>query len=288
VAVGPRTYRVLDRLANGSICSLYRCQFTEDSRQVECIFKIASDPRTNRLVTNEADVLRRLHALDIEQRFTPFLPTVQESFAFADDSPTPRQANILRMHEAIGSPDELYTLTEVKSCYPAGLDSRHVAWIWRRLLTVLGFAHTNDVVHCAILPAHILIEPREHKLILVDWCAAQHEPHRIHTPPAIISGSHMAWYKRQGGTRTPPTPALDIGLAARSMIDLLGGDPVGAHFPAGVAPALQRHFQRCLGTGPASHLDAHQLLDDFDRLIEVLWGPRKFAILTLPPKTHRS
>ena len=41
-----------------------------------------------------------------------------------------------------------------------------MAWVWRRLLTIVGFAHANHVVHGAVLPPHVVIEPKEHKLLL--------------------------------------------------------------------------------------------------------------------------
>jgi hypothetical protein len=70
------------------------------------------------------------------------------------------------------------------------------------------------------------------------------------------------------------------------MIELLGGDPLGEEFPEAVDPAIQRHFQRCLGSATGKRPDAWKLLEDFDRLIETLWGPRKFRELPMPPKVR--
>ena len=282
ITIGSNTYHVLDRIAVGSICLIYRCRFTDGPRQVEGLLKITRDPRTNSLVANEADILRQLYALDPAGRYTPFLPAIEASFGFSDGSGAPaRQANVLRMHEKIQSPDEFYTLLEVKNAFPGGLDSRHVAWIWRRVLNIIGFAHSNNIVHGAVLPMHILIEPKTHKLLLVDWCCAT----RGGSPLPIIAGGYLAWYKRDRAATNPPTPALDVMFAARCMIDLLGGDPLQVEFPSTVDPALQRHFQRCLGGGV--NADAWKLLADFDQLMQALWGPRKFQVLALPPKGAR-
>jgi hypothetical protein len=214
---------------------------------------------------------------------------VEASFGVGGDSEggsagTPRQANVLWLHPDIRSIDELYTLAEVRAAYPDGLDGRDVAWVWRRLLSVLGFVHAQGVVHAAVLPMHVLIEPRGHKLVLIDWCCAVDDAVRRPRPPAILTGGYVPWFKREGGTRHPATPALDIAFAARCMLDLLGGDPLEATFPASVEPALQRYFQRCLGESPATQAGAWKLLDDFDRLIELLWGPRTFRPLVMPPK----
>lgn len=282
VAVGRHVYRVMDRIGVGSICAIYRCKFGDSAAAL--VFKVARDPCSNSLVLNEAAVLRRLHSIAGAEKFLPFLPKVADTIALADSSTSlARQANVLQMHEEIRSPEELYTLGEVRSHHPRGLDPRHVAWIWRRLLTVLGFAHSNDVIHAAVLPMHVLIEPRGHKLLLIDWCTAV--AGRGGTQPVqVIAGGYTSWYKRQEGLRKPPTPELDLGMGARCMIELLGGDPAMGQLPAGVEPALARYFGRCLSCDSASGLTAWKLLDDFDRLIEALWGQRQFVPLSLPPK----
>src|SRR3954451_14678653 len=84
VTVRDRTIRILDRIAVGSICTLYRCRFAEAGAEVEGIFKIARDPRTNDLVANEAAVLQQLHVAPGHERFSAFLPAVVESFGVGD------------------------------------------------------------------------------------------------------------------------------------------------------------------------------------------------------------
>jgi hypothetical protein len=85
---------------------------------------------------------------------------------------------------------------------------------------------------------------------------------------------------------------LDVALGVRCMVFLLGGDPVRAEFPPGTEPALVRYFRRCLGLASDGSLDAPspvasdawKLLEDFDKVIEALWGPRRFQVLAMPPK----
>jgi hypothetical protein len=271
-------YRVLDRIAYGDLANVYRCRFPVNGREAEGVIKIARDARTNQPLRNEARVLDLLHAADRELRFSPFLPAVEESFAYCQDAPSEaRQANVLRAHGSIRSVDELYTLEEVRRCYPGGIDARDMAWIWRRLLSILGFAHANHLVHGAVLPPHVLIEPREHKLLLVDWSNAVRRGETLQT----IAGGYRPWYQT-GVARAgrPATALLDLSLAARCMIDLVGGDAINIAFPRNFPPALVAYFNRCFTGAP----EAWHLLDDFDRLIEVLWGKRAFRVLELPPK----
>ena len=283
IKVGCRAFRVMDRIAIGSICAVYRCRFQSGAEAVEGVFKIARDPKSNAWVANEASVLRAIHATPDAARFGQFLPLVEASFPFGYPGAM-RHANVLRTHPEIRSPDELYTLAEVQAAYPAGLDGRDVAWIWRRLLCAIGFAHRHDIVHGAVLPMHVMIEPKGHKLILVDWCTAVMNAKANARPTDILTGGFSDWYRRESVPGQPPTPSLDVAFGARCMIELLGGDPVRADFPATVDPALRRHFGRLVGMDSGRRPPAGRVLEDFDTLIEAMWGPKMFRELTMPPK----
>lgn len=280
---GGQTFQALDRIAVGSFTTLYRCRSTAHPKAPEMILKVARDARTNPLLVNEAQVLRNLRERDTRGEFAPFLPKIEASFELPE-SPA-RRANVLRMDEAIRSSDDLYTLAEVRAHYSQGLDARDMAWIWRRLLSVLGFVHSQRIVHGAVLPMHVLIEPNEHKLLLIDWCGATSAAGRTDDRQAtVFAGGYHDWYKAQHALRGAPSPGVDVGLGARSMIELLGGDPIHATFPASIDAGIQRHLMRCVRSGSSACQDAWKLLEDFDRLIEVLWGPRVFRKLEMPPR----
>lgn len=271
-------YRVLDRIAYGDLANVYRCRFIVNGREVEGVMKIGRDARSNQPLRNEARVLEQLHAGDRERRFHAFLPLAEESFAYCQDAPSEaRQANVLRVHVSIASVDELYTLEEVRRCHPNGLDPRDMAWIWRRLLSILGFVHAQGFIHGAVLPSHVVIEPKEQKLLLVDWCNVVRRGEALQT----IAGGYRPWYD-SGTARLgrPATELLDISSAARCMIDLVGGDAINTEYPPDFPPALKAYFGRCFTGSP----DAWRLLDDFDRLIEALWGKRTFRVLDMPAK----
>jgi serine/threonine protein kinase len=285
IPVGASVYRLLERVAAGSIANVYRCRFFEGPNEIEGVVKIVRDARTNSLLNNEAAMLRRLHAADPSNRYTPFLPWPQATFS-VNDGPAARtrQALVLRMHPEIRSPDVLYTLEEVREHFPHGLEAVHVAWIWRRLLSILSYSHSQGIVHGAVLPPHVLIEPTTQKLVLIDWSGAISvgSGQRLR----VISGGHLNWYKRENISSMLPAPRLDIALAARNMIYLLGGDPVAAIMPPSIDPALQRHFSGCIsrGASPSPQLEAWRLLGELDQVIEGLWGARQFLRLSLPPK----
>ncbi len=279
VAVSGRVYRVLDRIGVGSRCLVYRCKVGGNRSDAEGTIKIARDPASNAAVAREAEVLRHLHSADAAGQFTPFVQTVLASFGYVGTrGEPPRHANVLRMDPAVHSPaDDFYTLAEVRSAYPDGLDARDMAWVWRRVLTVLGFAHGCGVAHGAVLPVHLLIDPVDHKLVLIDWCAAT-LPHRPTVEArAAMPGGYWPW----GAAESFPSAAGDLRLAARCMAELVGGDVAADRFPPACDPAVARHLSRVFNS---TRPDAWRLRDEFDQLIEAAWGPRQFRPLTMPPR----
>ena len=60
----------------------------------------------------------------------------------------------------------------MRLAYPGGIDARTAVWMWRRILEVLGWAHRCGISHRAVLPEHILVHPRDHRVLLVGWSSA--------------------------------------------------------------------------------------------------------------------
>ena len=100
--------------------------------------------------------------------------------AFSDvHGNTPALRAVLAAIDDLG-PDLVVNLGDIAS---GGVDPRDAAWMWRRLLVALGFAHRAGVLHGAVLPEHVLIHPGEHGLVLVDWCYSVPGCHPGRAPP---------------------------------------------------------------------------------------------------------
>ena len=269
-----RTYRVGERIAAGAVAALYRgaCQ---DGVLGEVLLKVARRPAENDLLENEAAALHAIGAGPLHERYGPYFPTLQEDFAYRDP------AGIVRRVNVFGWMPGLYSLAEVAAHYPRGIDARDMAWIWRRLLVALGMAHRAGVIHGAVLPAHVLVLPAEHGLILIDWCYAVTAPGG-HV--AALPAGYRGWYPPEVPAKGAASAATDIYLAARTMLALLGGDPRSAEMPPSVPGLLRAHLRACLLASPRQRPDdAWALRETFDDVIERLWGPRAFHPFAMPP-----
>ncbi|WP_329257508.1 molecular chaperone DnaJ [Actinoallomurus sp. NBC_01490] len=238
----------------------------------DAMVKIPRGPGVNDLLEREAVALRQLPE-DGDGRFLPYVPRLLESFRHRDEATgTERRVN------AIARLDGFHPLTDVRAAHPGGVDPRDVAWMWRRLLVGLGFAHRAGVLHGAVLPEHVLIHPEEHGLVLVDWCYAVPgcHPDRSGRVPAMVP-RRAGWYPPEVPARETACQGTDIFMATRCMTYLM----------ADRAPRALRAFARgCLL--PAPHRrpqDAWRLLTELDELLERLYGPRRFRPFHLPATT---
>ncbi len=269
-------YTLQRLLWRGDLCNLYAGTTSSATGKKQIILKVPVSPQDNDLSANEARVLRHLRASSDYPLARPFVSQLIDAFPYEEQT-----TGIMRRITVLSHVNGLFSLKEVKEAYPRGIDAKDMAWIWRRVLLALDFAHTNKLIHGGVLPTHILIHPEQHGVVLIDWSYAVLDPSATHTWISAISADYRAWYPAEVFARQEPQPGLDIYMAASCMIDLLGGDPQQHSMPAHVPWQIQNHLQGC--ALPHQHpQDARVLLQEFDELLERLWGPRTFHVFSMP------
>ena len=225
------------------------------------LLKLARDPADADLMGREAAALDWIDAVGDPE----FLPDVPE-FRGMSRHPDPvtgavRHGNLLRELKGFVS------IEEVSERFPGGLDPRDVAWIWRRTLVAIGFAHRCGLVHGAAVAPHILIEPAEHGVVLADFCYSCGGPNPG-TLPAVVA-RYRSSYPPEVGAGYQPGPDHDIYTVTRTLAALCASLP---------AP-LERFVRACtLPSAVGRPKDAWEVLRDFDEIIERLWGKRTFRI----------
>ncbi|MFJ2086981.1 serine/threonine protein kinase [Micromonospora chokoriensis] len=251
-------YRLGALAHSGDLADLYD---VSDDR----LLKLPRRPTDNDLMTREAHALRTI-AERGDPRYLPYVPRLVDEFRHRDAATgAERRINVL------ATAPGLHDLDEVRRAYPDGLDARDVAWMWRRLLVALGMAHRAGVVHGAVVPRHVLIEPDAHGVVLVDWCFSAPVGSTI---PALVPG-HEDWYPPKVAQKRQCGPGTDIWMATRCMTWLLN-----RHAPSELLTFAQGCRQRLLGARPD---DAWRLLRELDQVLDRLYGPRTFRPFTLTP-----
>jgi serine/threonine protein kinase len=264
-------YALQRLLAVGDVADIYLGSVESDPMaEVEgaYILKVSSVPEGNVCLDIERKTLAKLLAAAGATTYRKYLPDLIESFL----------AREIRRHvNVFQSEPGFHTLEQVHEQHPA-LDGRHLAWIFNRLLTVLGFCHRQGIIHGAVLPCHVMVEAPSHGLRLVGWGQSVVKGRAIRT----ISTRYRDWYPPEVLRKQPAGPATDLFLAARCLVYLAGGDPVTNWMPDAVPQPMRQFIASCLLESARMRPDdAWALLEDFAELLQRLYGSPQFHELTL-------
>lgn len=272
-------YNLRKIIFSGNVSTVYRGERKGENQ--ELAVKIINSPSDNDFAENEAVILRHLHksASDQEKEFYKFIPNLIDSLTVSDGKSRNRKANIFSLI------DQCYSLEEVKQQYPKGVDLKAMFWIWKRLVSILGYAHKNGVVHGAVVPSHIMISPANHGLILLDWSFAV-KIDSGHKKIKAINPNYEHLYPQEVFKKEPASAATDIYMAAQCMIYILGGDVQKKEIPKSVPMEVRAFLQSCLIKDQVLRAnDAWVLFGEFVELLKQLYGPPKFHPFHMPAKS---
>lgn len=256
----------------GDLCDLFPC----DVASGRVLLKVVRSSRNDDLLHAEAKALKRLRKELDGQKVQAHFPILVEHFRLRDTAGRTRQVNVL--HAASG----FVSLEEVIHAYPHGVEAADAAWMFNRILTTLGVTHSLGLVHGAVLPGHVLIRPDDHNAMLIDWCYSVPVGETI----KAVSPPYAADYPPEVSGRQAATAATDIYMAAACMVRLLGGNPAWSDLPPQVPKAIGALLRACMLPSPWRRSnDAWQVYEDFQEILQGLYGPRKFRPFVIPGNT---
>ncbi len=262
-----RQYELVKQLAAGDLADVHLAV----ADGVRYVVKITRPAGGNPLMAAEARHLKLLTTRCGDRRYREYLPNLVETFA-VPGTEGDRQANVFVYREGF------YTLEELRRKHTAGLDARHLAWIFKRMLAVIGFAQTCGLVHGAVVPPHVMLHAENHGLQLLDWIHGV----RAGSVLTFIPTAYRDWYPSEVSQREPVGPATDIFLAAKCLIYVAGGDPAAGRWPDAVPLEMQRFVDTCLFAAPRMRpQNAWDLHEEFDELLVRLYGPPKYHRLVM-------
>ena len=233
------------------------------------VVKVPRLPSANMLMAAERAALTDLASLTGEHTWlAPYFPRLTGTATVQDPSSGARR----EINALAALVDGYLTLAEVAAHYPDGLDPRDYAWMHRRLLRSIAGAHLAGWVHGAIFADNVLIHPELHGVVLIGWSYA--------TPPGVplaatIPGRDYPPEVRAGEATSYES---DVYLAHALLLDVLGSR----------IPAPIRSFARgCMQDRPTARPSAVELLDEYDELLDRLYGERRFRPFQIPTRTTK-
>ena len=262
IKTGRGKYRMGEALARGDLAQIYQAETISGPRDTpRVVLKVALDVRDNDFLYNEVRILKLLHKE--RSPYQKHLPILVDQFKTGDN----RRANILSHLNG-------HDLHSIREKYKDGIPERHIIWIFRRCLSVLGYAHSKGVVHGNIDPSHIIVRANDHNVWVLDWCYAVHNPARTGESFRILNETYSPPEVEQ---RKPPLPAADLYSLGKCMLYLLGGNVETDELPAGVDQRIQRFIQFFLiPSAPSRAQDAWEMYAKLDKLREEIYGNHEF------------
>lgn len=191
---------VVDQLLySGEIADIYDVIAPEPA-----YLKLCRHPADNDLMENEIKALTAILGKNdpAEEKYTRLFPHILDTLLAS------KRRGIILDRRPLTMP-----LSEFKS----KIDFIHLVWISNRLLNAIGFAHSQGLVHGAILPPHVIIGPVSRDLQLIDWCyssmigklVAMDENYRDFYPPEAGSAK-----------KTTLVPGFDLYMWAKIVRSL--------------------------------------------------------------------
>jgi len=190
-------YQLIAPLGTGSACDVHLALRLAPTFE-RVVIKRARDGAGAVKLQREATMLARLQTITIAGAayFTQQLPQPVTA-GLITDSPGYERFALVRRHR----PGFWGSLADVHRNAPFGVAPHHLVWMWRRALATLAFVHDAGITHGDVALEHLLVHPRDHGGLLVDWSTA--------APAATATAP--------GQLLAQPTPARDLVQLAWSM-----------------------------------------------------------------------
>lgn len=275
IASAKRAYTIAEApFKEGDFSALYRgkCDIGE------IIAKIALEPSCNQWLEREANLLaplvRRDHR-DAAHPLSPYLPEVEETFILPESGKHFR-VNIMRC-----VPD-LVSVADIIAAFPSGLEPPQAAWVSRRVIAQTIAAQMLGVVHSAMTPDHVLVDPYKHEPLHIGWAHALSDPRVSKSRIMHIVDRWRDIYPPEVFDKKPVDHRSDIYMAGATLVRLLGGDVLKRTLPSSVPDRMAEVTLRAIEHSPAKRpQDGKQYLDEYTRVVRGIWG-RVYRPLVMP------
>lgn len=219
--------------------------------------KIAIDPDDNSLLETEYKVLSTLRHLS--------LPYVEEKIKVNDSV-------AILMREVKG-----VTMPELMKEYRHGIPAEHVMWMLERLLSVVGYMHSNCVVHGNIKPENIIITKDIHNVSILGFSFCIE---KANTPEATYKIVNDYYTAPEISKTTKVLPSSDVYSIGKIAIELLGGDIRRNAMPISVDIRVRTFIRNMVNSNPETRPnDAWKLWSELIKIRTEVFGTQRFKKL---------
>lgn len=258
-------YQADTLFAEGEVSNVYTgTAHPPDGEKIRIVMKISFGDTASERHANNAFIRREAE-------------TLQALYRDSSDSNLvhlPRHlAHFQTDERALGS---ILTFCEGYDCYEIrrnpnhvnGVEAKHLFWILSRCLTTLGYVHGRGFIHGNIEPGHIIVNPPNHNVCLIDWCYSlrEHEVFRAFVPE--FSSPEVR-------DRSTPTPSSDLYSLGKSLLFLAGDEAAQQRLPIELLKLMQWMTLPSIIQRPRDALELNRYLMDIRSKI---YGQHGFVV----------
>ena len=260
--MGP--YRIVSKIAQGGFGTTYKAEHTRFGKGKFSCIKDCSEisAHANRILEEECGAIWDLRHFG--------LPIMRDLLTLEDGS-----------HALVSSWIDGPTLQQVVE-RNGRMDPEHVAWITDRVLNTLSYLHHHQVLHGDIKPQNMIIEPKSHIVVLIDYGLSV-------VKPTATSGSkgHTELFSppEQVEGKGPLVPGSDFYSLGMTMLYALGGNrsierkEVPVEVPKAMRDFIIKLIVRDVLGRPRY---AHELFEEFQKVRVVSFGRDHSNMKPLP------
>lgn len=152
------------------------------------------------------------------------------------------------------------------------LHPEEVCWIAQRSLNALHYLHNEGVIHGDVKPPNLIVQPKKHNAILVDYGLASIKP----TSTSKATGYTAVFAAPEVVEGKPPIPESDLYSLGLTIIYAWGGDPVAKAHPEYVAEPLQEFVNDLVRYNPLDRTswEKEDLVKKLSNIREEVFGRR--------------
>ena len=264
------SYRTIKKVAESIDYQLYLS--TQVGTERQCLLQIASAVTHNGELQRVAFLLKELEnqANQLEKEYEDVktdpnvllnyglgFPELIEDFICPEQGG--RQINILAFKN-VDEINRMVPLSNITNRDQKRIDLRSSAWIMGKLLKMLAFTHNQGILVGLLTGNNVLIEPKEHYVVIFDWFFSE-----------ISSEMIPREAKRE-----------EISAAAKTVITALGGDLETGTFPDDSDEDSLLYTNYLLGLARGKESDAQKAHDEFYKLVDSLWEREYYPFETKP------
>lgn len=250
ITVKGNKYYFYENVFEGEVAYIYKGICNDEL----CYLKMAIDEADNDLIDNEYNVLSNVR---------------HQSLPFAYYKIKINNENAIIMREVKG-----VTMLDLLEEYKRGIEAEHVMWMLERILSVVGYLHSNCVVHGNIKPENIIINKEVHNVSLVGFSFCIKDANTLDARYKIVNDYYTAPEVSKDARVLPSSDIYSIGKIA---IKLLGGSVITGGIPLSVDPRI-RTFIKNMANDDLSKRpnDAWELWSEVSRIRTEVFGTERF------------